>query len=306
MTRAATPPTRNGTPGSPPERPGILEEDPLLDWLGRYGGAKGFVPDHELDGYDPRTDFLPLRPRPGHRVRGRRHGAHPRAFRTVRIGDGWRTHGPCQGEATFEAMRAGEPVIQQGVLRNPAEPDLRVVDLLVRSDVLEELVPGTLAPAEQRAQRPGDRPGASPLSRRGHQVHDTLELLKNGRAGSASSPTWRRSGSTTRRSAGSRGLRLRPPTCWGAAGSVGKDRGDGCFERLARVDHDRLVGPRALSPLDTGSPRRSRGSGGCAARVRPGRCSPSQRARAVSARPEPPGPAVAHAPRRRSRPRWRS
>ena len=34
------------------------EDDPLLDWLDRYGRAKGFVPDTELEGYDPRTDFL--------------------------------------------------------------------------------------------------------------------------------------------------------------------------------------------------------------------------------------------------------
>jgi len=31
--------------------------DPLLDRLELYGGAHGFVRDHDLLGYDPRTDF---------------------------------------------------------------------------------------------------------------------------------------------------------------------------------------------------------------------------------------------------------
>jgi hypothetical protein len=35
-----------------------LTGDPLLDWLHRYGEAAGFVRDDELEGFDPRTDFL--------------------------------------------------------------------------------------------------------------------------------------------------------------------------------------------------------------------------------------------------------
>ena len=32
-------------------------EDPLLDWLDRFGGVHGHVPDTRLPGYDERTDF---------------------------------------------------------------------------------------------------------------------------------------------------------------------------------------------------------------------------------------------------------
>ena len=31
--------------------------EPLLDWLNEYGQARGYQPDHELPGFDPRTDF---------------------------------------------------------------------------------------------------------------------------------------------------------------------------------------------------------------------------------------------------------
>src|SRR4029078_781933 len=34
-----------------------LNGEPLLDWLHLLGPHRGFVPDHELPGYDPRTDF---------------------------------------------------------------------------------------------------------------------------------------------------------------------------------------------------------------------------------------------------------
>jgi len=35
-----------------------LDGEPLLDWLARYGEAAGFERDDELEGFDPRTDFL--------------------------------------------------------------------------------------------------------------------------------------------------------------------------------------------------------------------------------------------------------
>ena len=34
-----------------------LNDDPLLDWLDRYGEDKGFVPDDKVEGYDRRTSF---------------------------------------------------------------------------------------------------------------------------------------------------------------------------------------------------------------------------------------------------------
>src|SRR6266511_3367738 len=34
----------------------FLLNDPLVDWLDRYGAARGFVRDDHLAGYDPRSD----------------------------------------------------------------------------------------------------------------------------------------------------------------------------------------------------------------------------------------------------------
>src|SRR6266446_5057888 len=35
----------------------FILNDPLLDWLSRYGMENGFLRDDESAGYDPRTDF---------------------------------------------------------------------------------------------------------------------------------------------------------------------------------------------------------------------------------------------------------
>ena len=37
-----------------------LHEDPLLDWLDRYGTEAGFERDDEAEDFDPRTDFRPF------------------------------------------------------------------------------------------------------------------------------------------------------------------------------------------------------------------------------------------------------
>ena len=48
-------------------------------------------------------------------------------------------------EATFEAMRRGEPIIFQGVLRDAESRIYGAPDLLVRADVLRELFPNDLS-----------------------------------------------------------------------------------------------------------------------------------------------------------------
>ena len=221
----------------------FCEDDPLLDWLDRYGKEHGFLPDDELLGYDPRTDLLPFLFEQGHLFEE----GVMRLLRS-RLGEDAvmsLSHGRddvrslASAEATFEAMRAGARVVAQAALRNPENRTYGVADLLVRSDVLERLVPGTLGPAEVRINAPalGEHPWH-------YRVVDikfhTFELLAGGGAGRGDlaymAQTW------VYNEALGRIQGYRPPAsyllgrCWTQGEKL---RGTGCLERLARVDHDR-------------------------------------------------------------------
>src|SRR5690606_4549546 len=127
----------------------------LLDWLHRHGEAAGFVPDE----VDPRTDFLEFVFRQGHRFEAavlthietlapvtRIVPEQENASEDIRSLE--------YAERTFEAMRNGEAIIAQGPLRNPDNRTYGAPDLLVRSDVLEKLFPGTLTPEEVMVAAP--------------------------------------------------------------------------------------------------------------------------------------------------------
>ncbi len=225
-----------------------LEEDPLLDWLGRYGPAKGFVPDTDLDGYDPRTDMRRFILDQGLRFEDGVVALIRDRLSTVRISDGWRDARELEkAVATVDAMREGVPVIEQAVLRNPANRTYGVADLLVRSDLLNKLVPGTLDPDEARMPAPGI--GATAHHYRVVDIKfRTLELLAHGGAAASQRPylaqVW------IYNEALGRIQGFTPPASYllGRSWKQGDDRGDGCFDRLARVDHDRLV-VRGGSPL---------------------------------------------------------
>ena len=123
-------------------------DNPLLDWLERHGEAKGYERDGE-DAIDPRTDFLTFIFAQGaafeeavvrhlgtlvevHVPEGAEQGYEARRDLAV-------------AEATFEAMRRGEPVIFQGVLRDAESRVYGAPDLLVRADVLRKLFPNDLS-----------------------------------------------------------------------------------------------------------------------------------------------------------------
>ena len=92
-------------------------------------------------------------------------------FPVTRIADGPEdSRSLACADATVEAMRAGAPIIAQAVLRNPETRTYGVADLLVRSDVLNELVPGTLTAAEARVPAPALGDVAVALPGRRHQV----------------------------------------------------------------------------------------------------------------------------------------
>lgn len=219
----------------------FLADDPLLDWLERHGRAKGFVPDDGIDGFDLRTDFLTFILERGIAFEESVVGLLARLGSVVRIADGWRdTQDLARAEATFEAMCAGEPLIHQGVLRNPQSRTYGAVDLLIRSDVLECLVPGTLTPEEQQVNAPALGP-----HRWHYRVVDvkftTLQLLKDGHAGSDHlkymAQVW------IYNEALGRVQGWTPPASYllGRRWETSSERGSGCLERLARVDHDRVL-----------------------------------------------------------------
>lgn len=222
-------------------------EDPVLDWLGRYGAQKGFARDDEIEGYDPRTDmraFVLVRGQAFedgvmHLIRER---LGDEAVLTIRnLPEDVRSL--AKARETFEAMRAGAPVIVQGVLRNPDRRSYGAVDLLVRSDVLDRLVPETLGPEQAAVSAPAlARPGESAPAWH-YRVVDikfhTFDLVKDGHAASDSLPyhvqVWLYNDALGRIQG------YLPPSAFllGRSWSHGDGRGTGCLDRLARVDHDR-------------------------------------------------------------------
>ncbi|MBM4410842.1 MAG: hypothetical protein FJ037_05920 [Chloroflexi bacterium] len=119
--------------------------DPILDWLDLFGESKGYQPDHALPGYDPRTDFREFLFAQGREFEARviAHLSRETEVRTL-TDDHLQTRTREAAEATFAAMREGVPAIYQGVLWDAEHAAFGAPDLLVRADVLERLLPGTL------------------------------------------------------------------------------------------------------------------------------------------------------------------
>lgn len=158
-------------------------QDPLLDWLSRFGETRGFAPDDKQPGYDPRTDFLKFLFAKGQEfeavvVRYLNSKAQLKVIATdytqVRSVEG--------AKATWDAMVSRTEIISQAVLWNPESQTYGAADLLMRSDVLERLFPGTMS-RDQATKTAQDLPGA----RWHYRVIDikftTLDLLKDGGLG---------------------------------------------------------------------------------------------------------------------------
>ena len=72
------------------------------------------------------------------------------------IATGWEdSRSLAAAEKTVEAMRAGVPIITQGVLRDPQHRTYGMADLLVRSDVLAGLFPEDFSAEEAAEGAPG-------------------------------------------------------------------------------------------------------------------------------------------------------
>ena len=128
------------------------DKDPLIDWLNAYGTDAGFVADSRRPGYDKRFDYA------------RFVVSQSWAFKRTVVA--WLTaksplrmiatnpsqaQDPAKAEQTLAAMKEGVPIIAHAVLWNEDDRLRGTVDLLVRSDVLRQLlsVPHPTLPREQ-------------------------------------------------------------------------------------------------------------------------------------------------------------
>jgi hypothetical protein len=224
--------------------------DPLLDWLELYGEAHGFVRDHDLRGYDPRTDF-------GRFVMEKGRDFEASVLRLLRkrceivpVGQGAQdSRDPDKALETLEAMKAGVEVIQCGVLHDEASRTYGMPDLLVRGDVLERLFPGVYAPELERHSNDegceSDAPARFVAPRLGGPQHyrvvdikfTGLHLAKSGELGNeGSGPAYKAQLFLYNRALGS-AQGFIPPAAFllGRSWEKGEDGGRGCFERLAPV-----------------------------------------------------------------------
>ena len=168
-------------------------EDPLLDWLDRYGESKGFV----RDGVDERTDFARFIMRKGIEFEQAvvKHLGTLGVGQVLVVGAESGSERPSQDLSlayeTWEAMCGGVEIICQGVLRDPEHMTYGMPDLLVRSDVLATLFPDSLSPAQAEAAA-----ADLPIGNRHYVVVDikytTLRLLAGGGlSNSGSSPAYK-------------------------------------------------------------------------------------------------------------------
>jgi hypothetical protein len=222
--------------------------DLLVDWLDEYGEAHDFMRDRELPGY---TDAFDL---------GRFLMQQGRGFERALIADlatRWEimriASRPDEARsldaalATWEAMRAGVPIISNAVLRDPQLRLFGVADLLVRSDVLAELC------ADAFAGDPLELPVIGLSHGRHYRVVDvkfkTLELLKTGDLSTAAGELDTLTQTWVYNEALGRLQGYTPPAAYvvGRAWRTSQgDRGDRCWERLGRVRHDAVLRGRGV------------------------------------------------------------
>ena len=215
--------------------------DPLLDWLVEHGRSKGYVQDDERPGHDERTDFLKFIFGKGREFEAVAVAYIAERFQFVEIATSHHdARSTAAAERTWEAMAAGTEVIAQAVLWNPEKQAYGVPDLLVRSDILNRLVPGTLAPEEEQLPA-ADIPGANWHYRVVDIKFATLDLLADGAAGASHLPfmaqVW------VYNEALGRIQGYRPP-CGYLLGRGWKQRGErgtNALAKLARVDDDLLL-----------------------------------------------------------------
>ena len=137
----------------------FMLQNPLLDWLDRYGIAKGFKPDTP----DPRTDHVSFLSDKGRQfkqavVKHLQNHLQNQGIGTVQTVTGTKqrldVHNLQAATNTYQAMCAGVAVIYRGVLRDPQHRCYGSPELLIRRNVLESLFGDTLCELEAATPAP--------------------------------------------------------------------------------------------------------------------------------------------------------
>ena len=231
--------------------------DPLLDWLGRYATDRGFGKDDELEGYDERTDFGPFIMARGNQFEDAVVAHLETLVDLSRIAtEESGSRDLKAAEETFAAMRRGEPVICQAVIRDAESMTYGTADLLVRSDTLRELFPDAITPGAASVPAPD----LGPVGWH-YRVVDikfaTLHFYADGGLSDTSGSVW---AYKTQVYVYNRALaRLQgylPPEAfllgrgWQQRANRRTERGSSCMDRLGAVPHDhvsRTKGPLSIA-----------------------------------------------------------
>ena len=163
------------------------EQDPLVDWLNFHGRDSGFVPDGQRPDHDSRFSYVS-------NVLRQSYAFEQAVIKWLATLNPVRQigHGPIDARVlakrreTEMAMRAGVPIIAQAILWDPDARTEGVVDLLIRSDVLDKLCPGAFDGQPQGAAAipaPGICNRDAPYHYRAVDIKfTTLELTQGGEA----------------------------------------------------------------------------------------------------------------------------
>ena len=217
--------------------------DPILDWLSMHGGRAGFRRDDENANYDPRTDFRRFVIDRGFAFEAAVLKLLQARVDVIRIAERAEdARSLSKARATIDALRSGIPIVTQAVLRNPDRRTYGVVDLLVRSDLLASWFPELLAPDDATVSAPGlglKDFHYRPIDLKFH----TFELTADGHVTASADQLayavqlWLYEEALGR----IQGHRCSSAYLLGRTWQQGDSRGEGCLERLARVDMDRWL-----------------------------------------------------------------
>jgi hypothetical protein len=275
-----------------------IEGDPLLDWLELYGEARGFTRDDHGAGYDPRTDFhlflasraarfetaiikllgeqlLPVELPDGTPAGTKVEVLHIPS--DMSLDAGFRPRSLTVAGSTVAAMAAGAHIIAGGALRNPQDRTYGAPDLLVRSDVLEALFPGSLSGGMDEAVYPALGLAPASLSPAGSSAGTTgvrpwhyvvvdikfrrLDLVASGHVGSDHRKHAVQVYLYNQALSRIQGHEPTSAYLLGRGWRQGKSLGDSAFERLGRIDMDHIFGRRlhGIPGVTPGSVRGGRG-----------------------------------------------
>ena len=163
-----------------------LMGDPVLDWLNLHGAEHGFVRDDLRPGYDPRTDFSAFIMNKGIEFEAALVDVLKERVEIVELDRGRDLSDSERLERTKHVLSSGPEVVAQAFLAHGPSRTRGYPDLLVRSDVLQQLFPELLSTGEARRDAPG-----LDLAGRHYRIVDikftTLPLLVRGDVGSSSS-----------------------------------------------------------------------------------------------------------------------